>query len=115
MRSGVVATLPDMTAEPVAGQGPLPRGASPAQVRDRLPEPERSRFLAEYEAALDEARRTLDLAPVFEAVERYRLIAMAWSDPERFRRSIRRWAEIVTGEPTPHDEPFEVTRRKAGI
>ncbi|WP_026204306.1 DUF6247 family protein [Actinomycetospora chiangmaiensis] len=104
-----------MTAEPVAGEGPLPRGASPAQVRDRLPEPERSRFLAEYEAALDEARRTLDLAPVHASVEHYRAIAILWMDPDRFRAAVRRWAEIVTEAPIPDDEPFEVTRRKAGI
>lgn len=104
-----------MTAEPAGDRSPLRRGPSPAEVRDRLPEPERSRFLAEYESALDDARRTLDLSAVFDAVERYRIIAMLWSDPEKFRRGIRRWAEIVTGEPVPDDEPFEVTRRKAGI
>ncbi|HEY2193802.1 MAG TPA: DUF6247 family protein [Actinomycetospora sp.] len=96
-------------------EGSLARGASPATVHGHLPEPERSRFLAEYEAALDHARGTLDLAPVLDLVERYRAIAIAQSDPEAFRRGVRRWAEIVTGEPVPDDEPFEVTRTKAGI
>lgn len=84
-------------------------------MRDRLPEPERTRFLTEYEAALDEARRTLDLSPVLETVDRFRVIATVRSDPAAFRRGIRRWAEFVTGEPVPEDEPFDVTRRKAGI
>ncbi|MEJ2866184.1 DUF6247 family protein [Actinomycetospora sp. OC33-EN08] len=104
-----------MTAYPVPGDEPLPQGASPAQVRDRLPEPERSRFVAGYEAALDEARTTLDLSSLLDVVEHYRLIATLWGDPVGFRRSVRRWAEVATGEPVPDDEPFEVTRTKAGI
>jgi hypothetical protein len=95
--------------------GSLARGASPATVHAHLAEPERSRFLAEYGVALDLARGTLDLAPVLDLVERYRAIAIAHSEPDAFRRGVRHWAEIVTGETVPDDEPFEVTRTRAGI
>ncbi len=98
-----------------APSGPLARGASPATVRQHLMEPERSRFVAEYEAALELARTSLDLAPVLDLVEKYRVIAVAHSDPEAFRRGVRRWAEILTGVTVPDDEPFEVTRARVGI
>ncbi len=106
-----------MSAEPgdAAPLGSLTRGASPATVRSLLEEPEQSRFVAEYEVALDAARSSLDLAPVLDLVERYRAIAIAHSDAEGFRRGVRRWAELLTGETVPEDEPFEVTRAKAGI
>jgi hypothetical protein len=98
-----------------APESSLARGASPATVRGHLPEPERTRFVTEYEAAIDLARSSLDLAPVLDVVERYRAIAIAHSDPEGFRRGVRRWAEILTGEPVPDGEPFEVTRARVGI
>ena len=77
-----------------ASSGPLARGASPATVRHHLVEPERSRFVAEYEAALEFARSRLDLAPVLDLVEKYRVIAVAHTDPEAFRRGVRRWARF---------------------
>ncbi|MDL5159208.1 DUF6247 family protein [Actinomycetospora termitidis] len=104
-----------MTADPVPDDGPLQRGASPAQVRDRLPEPERSRFVAEYESALEDARTSLDLTALLDLIEHYRVVVMVWRDPVGFRSGVRQWAEIVTGEATPEDEPFELTRHRAGV
>jgi hypothetical protein len=96
-------------------RGALLTGASPRAVSSRLLPEDRERFAAEYEAALDEARRTYELAGVQELVEHWRQVAVLQSDPMAFRRSVRVVAEIATGEPTPEGEPFEVTRQKAGM
>ena len=84
-------------------------------VREWLLPEDRDRFVGEYEAALDEARRSLELEPVHDVIERWRRIAVLQTDPTAFRRSVRRAAELMTGEPTPDEEPFEVTRSKAGM
>lgn len=84
-------------------------------VRARLFDSDRSEFDAAYGAALDEARRTYELAPVHAVLEEWRRRAILQSDPEAFRRSVRRAAEFFTGEPVPDDEPFEVTRTHAGL
>ena len=68
-----------------------------------------------YEAALDEARRTLELAPVEQVIEQWRVVALLQADPARFRRTVRRAAEFFTGRASPEDEPFEVTRGQAGM
>ena len=94
---------------------PLRPGASPATIRSYLLPEDRPKFVEEYEAALDEARRTQELSRVEYVVEQWRRIALLQADPARFRRIVRRTAEIVTGRPTPEDEPFEVTRTRAGI
>lgn len=94
---------------------PLLRGASPAVIRPWLMPEDRERFVAEYESAMDEARRSLDLSGVHEVVERWRQIAALQSDPTAFRRAVRHVAELMTGETSPEDEPFDVTRAKAGM
>ncbi|MFC5140668.1 DUF6247 family protein [Actinomycetospora rhizophila] len=94
---------------------PLLPGASPATIRSFLVPEDRPTFMAAYEAALDEARRTLDLSPVLELVEDWRRVALVQADPVRFRRAVHRAAEIATGEPATADEPFEVTRSRAGL
>jgi hypothetical protein len=68
-----------------------------------------------YARALDEARRTYELAPVLETIEEWRRRAILQSDPEAFRRAVRRAAEYFTGEPVPEGEPFAITRMKAGM
>lgn len=76
---------------------------------------DRERFVGEYEAAMDEARRSLELEPVHAVVERWRRIAVLQTDPVAFRRSVRRAAELMTGASTPDDEPFTITRSRAGM
>ncbi|MEJ2866636.1 DUF6247 family protein [Actinomycetospora sp. OC33-EN08] len=94
---------------------PLLPGASPATIRSYLLPEDRSAFADAYGAALDEARRTWELAPLHDVIEQWRRVAVVQSDPARFRRTARRAAEFFTGEPSPEDEPFEVTRSKAGM
>jgi hypothetical protein len=90
-------------------------GASPATIRSFLLPEDRPRFVEAYEAALDEARRTLDLSTVHDVVEDWRRVALVQADAVRFRRAVQRAAEIVSGVPVPADEPFEVTRARAGL
>lgn len=73
------------------------------------------RFVAEYEAALDDARASLELARVVEVVERWRRMAILQTDLDAYRRTIRHAAELATGKPSPDDEPLEVTSTKAGL
>ena len=94
---------------------PLLAGVSAKIIANHLLPEDQERFRVEYEAALDEARRTYELAPVQDVVEHWRRIAVLQLDPVAFKRSVRRIAEAVTGQPTPEGEPFEVTRQKTGI
>ncbi|PVZ11029.1 DUF6247 family protein [Actinomycetospora cinnamomea] len=93
----------------------LAQGASPAAIHAALLPADREVFLAAYGAALDRARSMLHLAPVHELLEEWRRRAILQSDPAAFRRSVRRAAEFFSGEPVPDDEPFEVTRARAGM
>lgn len=90
-------------------------GASPEAISSYLLPADRERFNAEYEAALDEARRGYELSGVQELVEHWRQIAVLQSEPAAFAQSVRVVAEIVTGQSTPEGESFEVTRQKAGM
>ncbi|MCD2191707.1 DUF6247 family protein [Actinomycetospora soli] len=94
---------------------PLALGASPAVIRQRLVPDDAARFVAAYEAALNDARTSLDLAGVHELVERWRGIAILQTDPAAYRRTIRRSAELATGQPSPEQEPLDVTTTKAGL
>ncbi|MEJ2861684.1 DUF6247 family protein [Actinomycetospora flava] len=98
-----------------SAEHPLLPGASPATIRSFLLPADQPTFVAAYEAALDDARRSLDLTPVHQVVEDWRRVALVQADPVAFRRAVHRAAEIVTGEPVPCDEPFEVTRARAGL
>jgi hypothetical protein len=117
--SGVIATVSAVSASTSAQSAPHPRslaaGASPAAIRDGLLEGDRPAFDAAYGAALDEARRTYELAPVHTTLEEWRRRAILQSDPEAFRRAVRRAAEFYTGKAVPDDEPFDVTRAHAGL
>lgn len=93
----------------------LAEGASPGTVRAALLPEDRELFDHAYADALDQARQTYELTPVLETIEEWRRRAMLQSDPEAFRRSVCRAAEYFTGEPVPEDEPFAITRAKAGL
>ena len=96
-----------------AGSHPLRPGASPATIREWLATAQdQTRFLAEYGAALDRARRDLDITAVHEVIERWRRVALLHSDPAGFAYLARYAAEQATGTPSPAGEPLEVTRAK---
>jgi Family of unknown function (DUF6247) len=94
---------------------PLRRGASPRAIRAALLPADRTTFEAAYEAALTESRESLDLTGLFTMLEHWRRVAVLQSDPEGYRRVVRRAAGALTGEEIPADEPLEVTRAKAGM
>ncbi|MCD2186630.1 DUF6247 family protein [Actinomycetospora soli] len=96
-------------------RGSLARGASPASIRAALLPEDKTVFDAAYEDALERARRDYDLAALHDTLENWRRQAIAQSDPEAFRLMVRRAAAFFSGEPVPSDEPFAVTRAKAGM
>ncbi|RZT85930.1 hypothetical protein EV383_2817 [Pseudonocardia sediminis] len=95
------------------GGGSLRRGASPQAIRSALLAEDRRRFDLAYESALTEAKVSLDLTALFEMLETWRGLALLQQDPSRFHAVARRAAELLTGEPSPDDEPLSVTRAKA--
>ena len=90
-------------------------GASPSVIARHLFPEDRDQFKLEYETALDEARRSYDLAVVHRVVEHWRRIAALQADQAGFRESVRALAELATGEPVAAGEPFARTRQKAGL
>jgi hypothetical protein len=100
--------------QPASGHPLLP-GASPAAIRDGLLPSDRSRFEEAYESALLDSRHSLDLTELFRTLERWRRLAVMQSQPEDYRRAVRRAAELLTGAPSAEDEPLEITRAKAGM
>ena len=102
-------------AQPDPAPHPLAAGASPAAVKQWLLPHDAQRFVTEYEAALDDARTSLELSGVLEVIERWRSIAILQTDSDAYRRTMRRAAELAMGEPSPEDEPLEVTSTKAGL
>lgn len=100
--------------QPAVGH-PLRPGATPAAIREALLSSDRQRFDVAFEAALAQARRSLDLTELFKTLEHWRRVAVLQSRPGDYRRAVRRAAELLTGAPSPDDEPLEVTRAKAGM
>lgn len=101
--------------EPESEGHPLAPGASPAAIRVALLPADQTLFDAAYDAALGDARSSRDLTGLFRMLEHWRGLAALQSDPDAFRRVVRRAAEALTGRPSPEDEPLDVTRRKAGM
>ncbi|MGQ0624661.1 MAG: DUF6247 family protein [Sporichthyaceae bacterium] len=108
-----------MTAEnvpPGADTGELPSlplpGASPREIRAALHPEYRSAFDRDYRRALDEAGLSLDLAPVMDALENWRVRSWVTRDPAEHRRVVRRAVELLTGEAPPEGEPVAVTEAR---
>jgi hypothetical protein len=79
-----------------------PPERTPAAVAEALRPELREQFLAEYGAALDEAKTTLDLAKVNEVVEEWWRTAWVQRDPQFWQSA--RWAErSERGEPVDLD------------
>ena len=60
-------------------------------------------------------RRQLDLTPVFSVLEEFRRLAILQTNRDSYRRVVRAAAALATGEESAEDEPFEMTRAKAGF
>src|SRR5205814_4232394 len=94
---------------------PLRPGASPRDIRAALLPEDQAKFDSEYDLALAGTRASLDLTELFKTLEQWRRIAVMQQDPQEFRRTVRRAAELLTNESIPTDEPPAVTRAKAGM
>lgn len=114
-RVATVVPVTASTSPPPERPGSLARGAAPASIRAALLPEDRAEFDDAYVRALDQARREYDLRALHDALENWRRRAIAQSDPEAFRLMVRRAAAFYSGEPVPADEPFAVTRAKAGM
>lgn len=97
------------------GRHSLAEGASPEAIRSALLAADQAAFDVAYDKALADARKSLDLTPLFRMLERWRGIAVLQRDPAVFHRVARRAAEKLTGQPSPDDEPLAVTRAKASM
>jgi hypothetical protein len=89
-------------------------GASPASIRAALLPEDKATFDEAYAEAVDQAKRDDALAALHGTVKGWRRRAIAQSAPEAFSLMVRRAAEFYCGDPIPADEPFTVTRAKAG-
>ena len=90
---------------------PLP-GAAPREVRAALHPEYRTDFDRDYQAALVEAGRSLELTGVQETVEHWRRRSWITRDRDEHRRMVRRAVELMTGTPPPEDEPVAVTETR---
>jgi uncharacterized protein DUF6247 len=106
-----------MSTAPVGNGGaalpslPLP-GASPREIRAALRTEFRPEFDRDYQAALAEAGRTLELGGVQDVLEHWRMRSWITRDPSEHRRIVRRAAELVSGTEPPADEPVAVTESR---
>ena len=106
-----------MSTAPVGNGGaalpplPLP-GASPREIRAALRPEFRPEFDRDYQAALAEAGRTLELGGVQDVLEHWRMRSWITRDPSEHRRLVRRAAELVSGTEPPADEPVAVTESR---
>ncbi|MGH3588977.1 MAG: DUF6247 family protein [Pseudonocardia sp.] len=90
---------------------PLP-GASPREIRTALRPEFRAEFDRDYQDALGEAGRSLDLAGVLDVLEHWRVRSWITRDPDEHRRVVRRAAELLTGTEPPVDEPATATETR---
>jgi hypothetical protein len=100
-----VATEAELPALPL-------EGATPREIREALHPEYRDDFDRDYRAALDEAGTSLDLAGVLETVESWRRRCWFTRDRDSYRQSMRRAAELLTGEVPPENEPVAVTEAR---
>ncbi len=90
---------------------PLP-GATPREIHAALHPEYREDFERDYQAALAEAGRTLDLAGVHDTVEHWRRRSWITRDRQEHLRVVRRAAELLTGVEPPADEPVIITEAR---
>ena len=106
-----------MSTAPIGNGGmalpplPLP-GASPREIRAALRPEFRAEFDRDYQDALAEAGRTLELTGVHEVLEHWRTRSWITRDPAEHRRLVRRAAELLTGTAPPADESVAATEAR---
>ncbi len=106
-----MSTAPTETASSALPPLPL-AGAAPREIRAALHPEYRDAFDRDYQAALAEAGRSLDLAGVHDTVEHWRRRSWITRDRQEHRRIVRRAVELLTGHQPPEDEPVLVTEAR---
>lgn len=89
-----------------------PAGASPREIRAALHPEYRAEFDQDYRASLDEAATPLELGPVQDLLEQWRIRCWATRDKQDHRRMVREAVRLLTGEEPPEDEPVEATEAR---
>jgi hypothetical protein len=81
----------------------LPPDASPRAIREALIDEERTEFERDYQAAMAEASRTLDLTGVLDVLRSWRRIAWITQrqGPEAHRRMLDVAARLLAGADVP--------------
>lgn len=106
-----VSTIPNQTTG--AALPPLPLvGATPREVRASLHPEYRDAFDRDYQSALVEAGRSLDLAGIHDTLEHWRRRSWITRDRREHRRLVRRAVELLTGDAPPEDESVAVTESR---
>lgn len=106
-----MSTAPVKTDSSALPPLPLP-GAIPREIRAALHPEYHGEFDRDYQNALVKAGRSLDLAPVHDTVEHWRIRSWITRDPQEHRRVVRRAAELLTGQLPPTDEPTAATEAR---
>ncbi len=102
---------PVATNTPALPPLPLP-GAKPREIRAALLPEYRDEFDRDYQEALNEAGRTLDLEGIHDTLEHWRMRSWITRDKQEHRRVVRRAVELLTGQEPPTDEPVAVTEAR---
>lgn len=110
-RYRVTMSLPAAVGPPVLPPLPLP-GAKPRDIRAALQPEYREEFNRDYQEALAEAGRTLDLEDIYDTLEHWRMRSWITRDNQEHRRVVRRAVELLTGQEPPVDEPVTVTEAR---
>ncbi len=119
LRSGVLPTghydlgtvSSAATNTPALPPLPLP-GAKPHEIRAALYPEYRDDFDRDYQEALAEAGRALDLEGVHDTLEHWRMRSWITRDKREQRRVVRRAVELLTGQEPPTDEPVAITEAR---
>lgn len=106
-----MSTAPAETDGPALPPLPLP-GATPREIRAALHPEHHEEFDRDYQDALAEAGRSLDLAGIHDTVEHWRMRSWITRDKQQHRRVVRRAAELLTGHEPAADEPVAVTETR---
>jgi hypothetical protein len=69
----------------------------------------RDAFDRDYQEALAEAGRSLDLESVFDVPEHWRMRSGITRAKQQHRRVVRRAVALLTGQEPPADEPVAIT------
>jgi hypothetical protein len=99
--------------QPAAHRKPeIPSRTDPAGIRAGLPPENVAEFDEDYQQVMAQAAKTLDLAPVLDALEHWHRIAWMYTvDPAGYRRMLDTASRIIAGEDMP-TVPGDVSKAK---